>query len=270
MIRMMKRTLVLLLLAACLPAAALCSDYLIGEGDVLNISVWGNKDLSLSVKVRPDGKITIPALGDVSAAGQSPAALQGHLTEQLKELVNKPVVTVIVQEINNSKIYFYGGGVKAGVYDLNRKSTLLQLLCQVGDLKIADLQKGYVMRGGKKIKEGFYKLFILGDVSEDMTLQADDIIFIPSYVEKNVYVVGAVNAPKIIEYREGMNVLDAILESGGGTKFAKLNDTVIYRRDGSKEQAIPVRVKDLIKDGDLSQNITLKPGDYVVVKEGMF
>jgi len=270
MIRGMVRIFALLLVMIGVPTAALCSDYVIGEGDVLNISVWGNKDLSLSVKVRPDGKITIPALGDVPAAGQSPAALQSQLTEKLKELVNKPVVTVIVQEINNSKIYVFGGGVKAGMYDLTRKSTLLQLLCQAGDLKTADLQKGYVMRGGKKIKEGLYQLFILGDVSEDMTLQADDIIFIPSYAEKNIYVVGAVNAPKIIEYREGMNVLDAILESGGGTKFAKLNDTVIYRREGGKEQVIPVRVKDLIKDGDLSQNVTLKPGDYVVVKEGMF
>ncbi len=88
--------------------------------------------------------------------------------------------------------------------------------------------------------------------------------------EKNVYVLGSVTTPRSIEYREGMTVMEAILECGGFTKFAKQNDTVIHRKENGKDTSIDVRAKDLMNDADLSQNIKLKPGDYIIVKEGMF
>lgn len=180
------------------------------------------------------------------------------------------MVTVIVEQINNNRVYVFGGGVRSGIYNIDRKTTLLQLLCQIGDLSNADLHNSYVERKGKKIKKDFYKLFIEGDTKEDITIKPDDVIFIPALTEKNVYVVGAVNTPRFIVYREGLTVLEAILEAGGFNKFAKENDTIIYRKEQGKEKAIPVRLKDLIKDGDLTQNIKLKPGDYIVVKEGIF
>lgn len=267
------RTAKLILSLCCLllvQSAAFGSDYVIGEGDTLRISVWGVNELNLTVKVRPDGKITIPALGEITASGLTPSALQDMLTENLKSLVKNPSVTVIVEGITNNKVYIFGGGVKSGIYDLNRSTTLLQLLCMVGDVKTADLSRSYVLRNGKKIKEDFYKLFIDGDVSEDVPIETNDAIFLPMLAEKNVYVVGAVNSPKFILYRDGLTVLEAILDAGGFTKFAKSNSTVIYRKDGNKEIAIPAKVKDLTHDGDLSQNILLKPGDYIVVKEGIF
>jgi polysaccharide export outer membrane protein len=82
--------------------------------------------------------------------------------------------------------------------------------------------------------------------------------------------MGAVTTPKAIAYRDGLTVVEAILEAGGFTKFAKQNDTVIYRKDGTRDQAIPVKVKNLINDGDLSQNARVQPGDYVVVSESLF
>jgi polysaccharide export outer membrane protein len=253
-----------------LPAFALAGDYVIGDGDVLDVAVWGVKDLNVTVKVRPDGKITIPGLGDVKASGVTPQALQKTLGERIRELVRNPIVTVTVKEITNSKVYVFGAGVKSGVYDLTRRTTLLQLLCLVGDLKAADLKKAYVMRNGKKIREGFYDLFIGGNTTDDMAIQSDDSVYIPLLTEKSVYVLGGVNTPKYIEYREGMTVMEAILEAGGFTKFAKQNDTTIVRREGSKEKTIPVKAKDLWNDGDMGQNVKLLPNDYVIVKEGMF
>jgi polysaccharide export outer membrane protein len=88
-------------------------------------------------------------------------------------------------------------------------------------------------------------------------------------VEKNVYVMGAVNAPKFIEYREGLTVMEAILEAGGFTKYASQNATIIYRKEGDKQVSLPVKIKKLTS-GDLSQNAKLRPGDYVVVEEGIF
>ena len=269
---------VLGLLLSNVPAAAW--DYVIGEGDTLQISVWGEKDLSHQVKVRPDGKITLPAVGEVPAANMSTRKLQGVITDRLRGLIKSPVVTVTVTDITNNKAYVFGGGVKSGVFPLTQRTTLLQLLCRLGqepnggtatgaDARDADLKNAYVLRDGKKIKHNFQDLFLNGDIAEDMEIEPNDAIFIPKHADKNVYIIGAVLTPKAIEYREGLTVMEAILQAGGFTKFASQNDTIIYRKDGSRETAIPVKAKKL-SNGDLSQNAKLRPGDYVIVSEGLF
>jgi polysaccharide biosynthesis/export protein len=283
----------MLLLVLCVPALTSAVDYVIGEGDVLMISVWGEKDLSQTVKVRPDGKITLPALGEIKAVDMTPTALQAVLTDKMKGIVKNPAVTVIVSEVTNNKVYVFGGGVSSGVYSLTQRTTLLQLLCQIGQQKpslgatptagaqggaqagaqIADLRNAYVIRDGQKIKVDFFDLFIKGNMSDDLVILPNDAIFIPSFRDRNVYVMGAVTTPKSIPYRDGLTVVEALLDAGGFTKFANQNNTVIYRKnekDEKKEIAIPVKVKNLINDGDLHQNTKLLPGDYVIVHESLF
>jgi len=280
------------------PASA--GDYVIGEGDGLDIAVWGVKDLNSSVRVRPDGKITIPGLGEVVASGFTPKALQADLAVRLKELVKNPIVTVTVREITNSRVYIFGSGVQTGVVDLNRRTTLLQLLCTIGTLpspvtgtgaasatapargagggsgqqtqadKVPDFKKAYVLRNGKKIKEDFTRLFINGEVGEDIVIETNDAVFIPQLPDSNIYVLGAVTTPRSIEYREGMTVMEAILDCGGFTRFAKQNSTLILRKEADREKTIEVKAKDLVNDGDLKQNVKLKPGDYIIINEGMF
>lgn len=252
------------------PLVSTAADYVIGEGDGLDIAVWGNEDLTFAVKVRPDGKITVPGLGDVAAAGTTPTGLQASLAAKLKELVKNPIVTVTVSDITNSKVYIYGGGIKSGVYDLQRRTTLLQLLCTLGEVKAADLRRAYLLRNGKKVKEGFYKLFIEGESENDILLEPNDSLFIPLLLDKSVYILGAVNTPKAIEYREGMRVMEAILEAGGFTKFADQDDVEIRRKVGQQEKSLEVKAKKLFKQGDLSQNLVLQAGDYVLVKESLF
>lgn len=268
----MKRIMMTILIAMllCLPLAAFAADYVIGEGDSLDISVWGVKELNFSVKVRPDGKITVPGLGEVVSSGSTPSELQTLLSTRLKELVKNPIVTVTVREITNSKVYVFGGGVKSSIYELSRRTTLLQLLCLVADVKGADLDRAYLLRDGKKIKQGLRKLLINGETGEDLLLEPNDSLFMPVLLDKNVYVLGAVNLPKAIEYREGMKVMEAILEAGGFTKFADQDDVVVRRKNGEKAQSLEVKAKKLFKDGDLSQNIDLRAGDYILVKETFF
>lgn len=283
----MKQMILILSLLLLAPLAALAGDYVIGEGDGLDIAVWGVKELTFAVKVRPDGKITVPGLGDVSASGQTPSQLQASMSVKLKELVKNPIVTVTVKEITNSKVYVFGGGITSGVYDLTRRTTLLQLLCSIGSSaavsgggvgsgtsvaapKVADYKRAYVLRNGKKIKENFHKLFVEGDTVEDIIIESSDAIFIPPLLERNVYVLGAVNASRAIEYRDGMTVMESIIEAGGFTKFAKQNDVEILRKENNKDVTIEVKAKELIKGNDLTQNVKLKPGDYIIVKEGMF
>ncbi len=130
----MKTKIIILLFLVLVPLAARGGDYIISEGDMLNISVWGNKELSAIVKVRPDGKISLPALGEVHAADLTPLKLQNLLTERMKSLVKNPLITVTIDQVSNNKVYIFGGGVKATVFDLTRRTTLLQLLCVLGDL----------------------------------------------------------------------------------------------------------------------------------------
>lgn len=266
----MKKKILFLVLFLLFAASAVATDYVIGEGDVLGISVWGEKDLTLSAKVRPDGKITIPSIGEVVAANLTAKSLQSLLTEKIKKIVKSPIVTVTVTEITNNKCYVFGGGVKSGVFTLTQRTTLLQLLCQIEDVRRADLKKAYVLRGDKKVREDFTDLLINGVTTDDIVIEPGDVVYIPMPVEKNIYVMGAVNTPKFIVYREGITVMEAILEAGGFTKFASPNDTLVYRKENNKDVALRIKAKRLMSDGDLTQNIILKPGDYVVVKEGMF
>ncbi len=285
----MKRKVRFFLLLLLLAKPVFAAEYIIGEGDTLAISVWGEKELSISVKVRPDGKITLPAVGEVAAANLTSDQLQSVLTTKLKGIVKNPVVTVTVTDITNNKVYIFGGGVSPGVASLTQRATLLQLLCQIGQggapgapgstsgvrnadggVRDADLKNAYVLRKGKKIKENFYNLFVNGDMSEDIVIEPNDAIFIPAHRDKNVYVMGAVNTPRAISYRDGMTVMEAILEAGGFTKYASQNDTYIYRRENNKEVTLKVKAKRLQSDGDLTQNVILKAGDYIIVQEGIF
>ncbi|QWV91857.1 polysaccharide biosynthesis/export family protein [Geomonas oryzisoli] len=266
----MRYWLLLLLVLCSFPLSVFGGDYVIGEGDALDIAVWGVKELNFPVRVRPDGKITVPGLGEVVASGSTPSQLQTHLAGRLKELVKNPIVTVTVREITNSKVYIFGSGVKANVYDLSRRTTLLQLLCMLPEVKTADLRNAYLLRDGKKLKVDLHRLFIQGDTTQDLVIETNDSLFVPLLTDRSVYVLGAVNMPKSIEYREGMKVMEAILEAGGFTKFADQNDVVVRRKEGEQSRSLEVKAKKLFKEGDLSQNIDLKAGDYVLVKEAFF
>lgn len=266
-----RRTLVACVLFVMMAISlAQAGDYIIGEGDKLQISVWGVDRLNFEVKVRPDGMITVPGLGDVSAGGLKPEDLKKELTVLLKELVKNPIVTVTVIDITNTKVFIFGNGTKPGIYDTNRKTTLLQILCTLSDIKNADLRRAYLLRNKVKIKKDFHGLFINGDITEDVPIEANDALFIPAYHDKSIYIMGGINTPKAIEYRDGISVMEVILESGGFSKFANQNDITIIRKENGKEISIPVKAEKLIKNADLSQNIKLKPGDFVVVMESIF
>ncbi len=263
----MKKSLLVLFWMFLSATNALAGDYLIGDGDGLQVSVWGVPELSVEVTVRPDGKITLPAAGEVTASGLTPVQLSQNLTGVLADFVKKPIVTVSVSRITNNRVYVSGGGVSPRVINLEGRTTLFKLLCSLGSLENADLRRAYLLRADGQRKSDFYDLYINGDFTKDIELQSEDIIFLPTNELNKVYVVGAVQAPKYIFYREGMKVLDAILEAGGFTEYAKENSVVIHR---SHKSQIRVKVKSLMDGKDIAQNLDLRPGDYVIVQEGMF
>jgi polysaccharide export outer membrane protein len=107
-------------------------DYRIGVGDILNIQVWKEPDLTRSVPVRPDGKISFPLLDDIQAAGLSPIELKAILVEKLRQFLSEPRVTVLVEEVNSYKVYVMGEVVTPGALILKSKTNLLQVISLSG------------------------------------------------------------------------------------------------------------------------------------------
>jgi len=197
--RLIVGALFMICLAACsspryppAPAQAASVDYryLIGPLDVINIIVWRNPELSMSVAVRPDGKISTPLVEDMPAVGRNPSDLARDLEKTLSKTLRDPVVTVVVS--------------------------------------------------------GFQ-----GVSSEQ------------------IRVIGEATKPQAIPYRQDMTLLDVMIQVGGLTDFADGNAAVLVRgKDGGKQYS--VRLKDLLRRGDISANVDVRPGDIVIVPQGWF
>ena len=165
--------------------------YLIGPGDGLNIFVWRNPDLSQSVTVRPDGRVSIPLVEDLEVSGKTPTELAREIEKELSIYVKDPIVTVIVSGF-------------VGPYD------------------------------------------------------------------QQVRVIGEASQPRALPYREKMTLLDLMIAVGGLTEFAAGNRSMITRVVEGKQIQLEARIEDLIKDGDISANVELLPGDILIVPESWF
>ncbi len=174
------------------PASAAKADYryLIGPLDVVNIIVWRNPELSLSVPVRPDGYISTPLVEDVLAIGRDPTALARDLEKRLAKYARDPVVTVVVTSFTGA-------------------------------------------------------------------------------ANEQIRIVGEATRPQAIPYRQNMTLLDVMIQVGGLTDFADGNSAVLVR-GGEQGKQYSVRVKDLIKRGDISANVDIRPGDVLIIPQGWF
>jgi polysaccharide export outer membrane protein len=174
------------------PASSLPSaEYRIGPGDALNIFVWRNPELTLTVPVRPDGRLSIPLVEDVVAIGKSPTTLAREFEERLSKYVKEPLVTVIV--------------------------------------------------------EGF-----VGPIPEQ------------------IRVIGEAAQPRALPYRADMTVLDVMIAVGGLTKYAAGNDSVIIRTAQGEQNTYSVHLNSLIRDGEIENNVALRPGDILIIPQRLF
>ena len=159
------------------------SDYVIGADDTLHISVWKEPDLSETLPVRPDGKISMPLLNDVTAAGLTPLQLKDSITEKLKKYIADPRVTVVVTAMNSRRIFVTGEVVHSGPMPLLPHMTMLQALSQAGFTQFANLKGIYLLRteNGKQDKLPFnYKEVVKGNHPEqNIVLRPGDTLVVP-------------------------------------------------------------------------------------------
>lgn len=163
--------------------AAAGTDYVIGPDDVLAVNVWKEPDLSRSVLVRPDGKITLPLLKDIAASGSTPDQLQARIEKGLSDYVSKPAVTVIVQEAKSHKFNILGAVQKPGTYILTGPMTVLDAIALAGGLREwAKAKSIYILRvtsdGGRKRIPFDYKKVVKGS-NGDIQLEIKDTIVVP-------------------------------------------------------------------------------------------
>jgi len=158
--------------------------YVIGAEDVLDVNVWKEPDMTRVVPVRPDGKITLPLINDVQAAGSTPQQLASAVTEKLRKFLTEPQVTVIVTQINSQRVFVVGEVLRAGAFPLVPGTTVLQALASAGGFTtFANVKKIHVMRmvNGKHIEIPFnYREVLKGDnPDQNIKLEPGDTVVVP-------------------------------------------------------------------------------------------
>lgn len=159
--------------------------YVIGENDLLDIDVWKEKEISRQIPVRPDGKISLPLIGEVQAAGLTPIQLQDTITQDLKSYIDNPEVTVIVDDPRSHQFNIVGQVARPGTYPLTESMTVLDALAEAGGFRdFAKQTKIYVLRpspGGIRVRIPFnYKKVIRGaNLQENVPLKPGDTIVVP-------------------------------------------------------------------------------------------
>ncbi len=159
--------------------------YIIGGGDVLSINVWREPDLTRSITVRPDGKISLPLIGDVQAAGRTPAQLEQDIAANLRSYITDPQVTVIVQEILSQQFNIFGQVNKPGSYPLTADTTIVDALALAGGFRdFAKKKSVYILRQNPQGEESRiffnYQEFIKGkNVSQNIKIKPHDTIVVP-------------------------------------------------------------------------------------------
>jgi polysaccharide export outer membrane protein len=159
------------------------NDYRIGPEDLLDISVWKNPELSRTVPVRPDGKVSLPLVNDIQAAGLTPNLLREQLTRRLAEFIPAPEVAVIVREVHSVKVAVVGSVKTPGRYELKSAATVLELLALAQGLTdFASRDRIVILRrvNGESQRIPFnYRKVAAGDEQENLVVQPGDIIFVP-------------------------------------------------------------------------------------------
>jgi polysaccharide export outer membrane protein len=159
------------------------ADYVIGSDDTLHIAVWKEPDLSATLPVRPDGKISLPLLNDLPAAGLTPMQLAASITDKLKKYIADPRVTVVVTAMNSRRIFVTGEVAHTGAMPLLPHMTVLQALSSAGFNQFANLKSIYLLRveNGQQVKLPFnYKEVVKGKHPEqNIPLQPGDTIVVP-------------------------------------------------------------------------------------------
>ncbi len=242
--------------------------YRLGPGDLVTIKVWRRPELTQeNILVSPDGFIAMPRVGNINVINYTPEEVQKLLTSKLEVLYIEPEVTVQIKEFHNNKAFVLGRVAKPGVINFPGNGTLLEGLALAGGLPDqGKMTRCSIIRGNNSvIWIDLQDLLKNGNMSLNAPIRNNDVIFLPELNDEIVYVMGEVRNPGAVQLKDGMNVLKAIMLSGGLNKDANPEKVFIVRQQEVKGDVITVNLNKLIAHGDFSQNLTLLPNDIVYI-----
>lgn len=253
------------------------AEYRIGQGDALSVSVWRHPELERVVTVRSNGVVTFPPIGDVVAAGLTPAELSREIMQRLRDYTRETTqVTVTVTQFNSRAVFVTGQVIAPGRYSFETTPDLLQLLTQAGGpLPSADLSQVSIMRStpsGPEVISVDVGGYMRGEETQPMpALQPGDMVEVPSIVGAGamtgqglVYIFGEVGAPGAYPAGEGTDLLQLIAVAGGASPTAELEHVAVIMDGGDGHVVAKVNLADVIENGT-SAPFMLAAGDRVVV-----
>jgi protein involved in polysaccharide export with SLBB domain len=259
-------------------------DYKIGPGDILTIKMMeGQESKEYETVVRPDGRISYSFVDDILVSGYTAGEVDERLSVALKKYIKHPRIEVIVKGYNSKTVLLIGQINQydqrvsgPGQYNLKGKTTLLDLISRAGgavtgqEFGNADLRRVEVMRGGRSYTVSLYDVMFKGRSDQNIILDDGDIVTVPelpTYGER-VYVLGEVASQGIYRLKDAHDLLAALSIAGGTTRIAVDSDVKIirgYLENPDKPIILSANYDQILKRGDVDQNITLKDGDVVYV-----
>ncbi|MEE3336688.1 MAG: polysaccharide biosynthesis/export family protein [Candidatus Latescibacterota bacterium] len=252
-------------------------EYIIGVGDVLELTL---RDLNLTreeVTVRPDGNVSFSLLENVSAGGRTPTELDEALTTALAQFLRSPKIDVRVTEYNSKMVSLLGAisvtersssQMGQGRYPLKGKTTLLDLILIAGGATPdAQLDNVTLVRDGSSYKIDLQKVLRTGDPRENAVLQGGDIVIVQgaSLRSKKVIVLGEVANPSVYMFPEDARVIEALSQAGGLTDDAVRNDIRLIRVEDGEPRMYGINFERLATRGDYRQNVPLRNDDIIFV-----
>jgi len=248
-----------------LPIVCLAQEYIVGEGDVLNINVYENEDLSTTVRVSANSTIRVPLLGEISIKNLTVSQVSAKIENLFLNgyLVN-PQVDVFISEHRSKKAIILGQIKNPGQYELRGRITFLEFISKAGGLTVDAGSTAIIKRNSKSDKSkdrivlDLEKLIKKGDASLNILIQDNDSIYISK--AKTYYVSGEVNKPDSYKFEPDISIIKAITVAGGFSKIAAKNKVQIIRVvDGQKQVYKNVKMDEPVL-----------PNDVIVVPESFF
>lgn len=240
--------------------------YLIGPDDVLHIEVWQHPDISGDVRVNFKGEIRFPPIKSINVMGLPNYQVEEKVAKALSKYLVDPVVFVSVKEYNSQRVIAIGE-TTTGMYTLKRRTTLVEFLGQIGGTREnADIFRiKLIKKDGKIHTYDLNNLINNPQKSNEVLVSGGDTVYVPPLEINKVYILGEVRAPKVINVKGKLSLVEAITEAGGYTDNAVTSSILVIRGELGSQKGIRLNLSRILKKGDIAQNIDLKPGDIVYV-----
>lgn len=240
--------------------------YQVQVGDILEVSVYGDPEMTRQVPVRPDGKISYTFVGDIQAADRGIQEIRNEIQVKLGTYLRTPEVTVIATEFGKPKVYIGGEVRSPGVLYLEpRENTLLDVVYKAGlTTDRADVTNAVLVRDGRIVDVDFNGL-LKGDLSGNVTVRDNDLVYVPEASNRYIYVLGEVRSARAVETTIPLSFVNVLAQAGGPQQpVAKVQEIAVLR-GGLKEPRVAVINYKRLVEGDFSQNIMVRPGDIVFI-----